>query len=216
MEGQSIDEWWEENSHDIFLYKERLKAGFNPNKPMTLKEQVYWRQTSQQRKKCLSSQNPEYAILKAPDYDKQYHLKKWWNTFDNDEKESYLFHVWMNKGDGNMYGFDWWLSYFEEVGFMTNADEERPSHPVTLYRGSEPLFARAMSWTTSLDMAKTFAYESIQLMGEKKVYKTVAEPESILAIFQCNIADYRSGKIMTNGLEYVLDHQKIGDIEEIC
>ncbi|MBN6890035.1 hypothetical protein ACUXCC_005547 [Cytobacillus horneckiae] len=211
--SQSVEEWWEKNKIDMFWYKHRKMMGFNPDEPMNIQERLYWKRLNNEREKCLASTDPEYAILRAPYFDKQLFLEKWWDKLNIEEKEKYLLHVWGNKGGGNLYGYDWWLPYFNEVGFLTNIDESLPTKPVTLYRGVVPFFSNGMSWTSQIDLARHFA-NSFSIMGEKKLYKTEVDPEDILGIVQGDVVNY-NGKVEKNGLEYVINHRKLRMIEEI-
>ncbi|MRX56727.1 hypothetical protein GJU41_22550 [Bacillus idriensis] len=210
--SEVFEKWWKNNSLDMFWYKHRLIMGFDPENPNTIEESLYWKRVNNQREKCLDSKDPEYAILNAPYFDKQYHLQKWWEDLNDYDKKRFLIHVWFNKADGNLYGFDWWLPYFEEVGFISNIDETLPTEPITLYRGIEPLFMKGMSWTPQIEMARHFS-ESVSLMEDKKLFKTEVDPEYILAILEENAVGYK-GELITKGIEYVVNHQKLGKIEE--
>ncbi|WP_145524127.1 hypothetical protein [Virgibacillus sp. SK37] len=107
-----------------------------------------------------------------------------------------------------LYGFDWWIPYFEDTGFITNCDASKPTKPVVLYRGVEPFFRQGMSWSNNIDMAKTFA-DSASLISNKYVYGTIVQPESILAIFKGNAVNIDGSPIKNHGIEYVVNHQQL-------
>ena len=214
--SKSFEEWYKKHGLEIYWYQYRSIMGFDPEKPESFEEIMYWKRVKKMRDKCSNSNDPHYAITNAPSFDKQSHLKKWWEDLNRLDKEKYLIHVWFGKMNGLMYGLDWWIPFFEDVGFITNCDTYRPHEPITLYRGTEPYFQQSMSWTTNLDMARTFA-DSTSLMGDKNVYKTTVKPESILAIFKGNAVDRNGEMLREHGLEYVINHQdlKYDDIVEI-
>lgn len=193
---------------EYMIYKYRVLNGFNPDKPMTIKERLHWASVNLQRKLCLATQTAHVAVECAPVLDKQYFLAKWWNQVDIETKKTLLEHTWRNKMDGYFYGLDWWLPYFKEVGFITNCDKRIPTEPITLYRGTEPFFRQGMSWTSNINMAETFA-NTYSLFGDKFIYGTVVQPDSILGIFK--------GNSKRGGLEYVINHQHLNEdmIEEV-
>lgn len=145
--AKDLETWWNKHRDEIFWYKYRLMNGLDPNNPEPIKEAFHWRKIRQKRQRSLESNDPDYAIKNAIFFDKQYLLQKWWETFNKAEKRYYLIYVWCRKGDGNLYGFDWWLPFFEELGFVSNRNELRPADPMILYRASEPIFSKGMSWT---------------------------------------------------------------------
>lgn len=200
---------------DMFWYRHRLLRGYDPNEPLSFEEIRHFNKIKRQRQKCLESDSPHYAITKAVYFDKQYFLEKWWNELTAFDKEYYLKHVWANKADGNFYGFDWWLPYFKEVGFFSNIDIERPKEPITLYRGIEPHFKRGMSWTPTYEMALSFSKTVSLWEGGKKVFKTIVQPESVLAILKGNGIESDGTVWYEGGLEYIINHQELGEITTV-
>lgn len=207
-----FDKWWQKNATDMFWYRHRLIMGFDTEK-WSLEETFYWNKVKRLREQCSASEDPEYAIFNAPYFDKQALLGKWWEHLTLEEKKEYLIHVWFNKADGTLYGFDWWLPFFEETGFITNTDACMPDEPITLYRGIEPFFKYGMSWTPEIDFARRFV-DSVLLMGEKKLYKAVVSPDNILAILKGNLVNY-AGELDAVGVEYVVNHRTLEDIQPI-
>lgn len=183
--------------------------GFDPNEPMTIEEKWHWKELEALRHRCEESEDPFFAIKSAPYFDKQYFLGKWWDALNINEKAELLGLVWMNKGDGYLFGFNWWLPFFEEVGFITNCDAEIPQEPITLYRGSEEAFSRGMSWTPDLKVAEEYAYVNLGVFGDKKVFTTTVDPDAILAIFGGDFLDDHSGEVRVTGHEYVINHEKL-------
>jgi hypothetical protein len=122
---------------EAFWYGYRAMLGFNPDKPMTFEERMYWRKMGRHRQRALEADNPHTAILQAPVYDKQYFLEIWWNELDRSDKEYYLTFVWANKPHGHIYGLDWWLPFFEDVGYITNTDLSHPDGTVFHEAGLE-------------------------------------------------------------------------------
>ncbi|RDW15949.1 hypothetical protein [Oceanobacillus chungangensis] len=210
----TYEEWYEKHKMKIFWSKFKMINGLKDDGTEILQESLLWRKVARTREACEKSDNPEYALKNAFYFDKQYFLEKWWNTFTRDEKEFYLIYVWGAKGDGNLYGFDWWLPYFNELGFISNKDKMRPEKPIILYRAAEPYFARGMSWTDDINMALVFQDRNHDLLGPRTVYKTTFYPESILAIVEGSIVNL-SYEQLSYGKEYVVNHNDIEELKEV-
>src|SRR5699024_9411161 len=148
------------------------------------------------------------AFAYAPFIDYQPLLEEWWDELDREEKEKYLTKTWFQKMDGFFMGLDWWIPYFQELGYITNCDMPKPTEPIILYRGSEPFFRLGMSWTDNVDMARVFS-ESESLISNKYIYRTIVQPESILAILRGDAVDVDGSTIVNHGLEYVINHQDL-------
>lgn len=202
-----------------FWVKHRVLKGFDPEKPMGLKEKLYWKRIELQRNICKKSNNHFTAITLAAPFDKQYFLEKWWDKIPDYHKAWSLKHVWQTKGISVIYGYDWWLPYFKDTGFITDigvgdgkATElyaDQPTEPVTLYRGSRPEFKVGMPWTSNIEVAKTYRDQPLILAGERKIYKTEVQPESILAIFGGDFTDLITGESVVSGTEYVINHRHL-------
>lgn len=176
--------------------------------PGSLIDSLHWFKVRQQRKICKKARFPGVAIYLAPPFDKQYFLSKWWARLQPDEKVEFLTHVWLEKGPSNLLGFDWWLPYFEDTGFITNCGIERPTEEVLLYRGTTPLVKQGMSWTPNLEEARFFANGECISGMKKNVYKMTVSPDSILAIFAGKAA-YLQDQEPVNILEYVVNHREL-------
>lgn len=200
---------------EYFLFKYRASKGFNPNEPMSFKERLHWKKIEMQRNFCRRTTSAYASISMAPYFDKQYFLAKWWDKLNQEDKKSYLEMVWLQKGDCPIYGYDWWIPYFEEIGFIANNGFEKPLQPITLYRGSRPSYILGMSWTDQIEAAELFKnYSLLGGLPPKKIYKTVVQPESVLAIFS-GIDPKLHETLMVR--EYVLNHQhlNLSEIEEV-
>lgn len=74
-----------------------------------------------------------------------------------------------------------WVELFREVGFTV---DDEPAGPVTLYRGSDGLRRRGMSWTTDIEQTQWFAgyRERGRVEGSGLVFKAEVSPEAMLAM----------------------------------
>lgn len=202
--------WYEKHKIELFWYKYRGTHDLDPEGKSTwLQEKRHFAKMSRQRKLCQESDDPIYAITKACDIDRQYFLQERWDELDAHDKRKALEYVWLTSGDGVLYGFDWWFPYFEETGFFTNCVHSKPNEPLMLYRGAEPPFAALMSWTDSYEMAYSFANYTGEPIMEKYVFKTVVNPESILAIFRCETGFANNEGETTLDDEYVVDFRDL-------
>ncbi len=197
---------------EAYWYKVRIQQGFDIDKPMTIQERIFWGSVKNRRLACEETTNPHNAIERAYPFDKQYFLSKWWDKLNTDEKERLLKHVWLNKGDSLLFGYEWWLPYFNEIGFTSNCSEQ-PTEPITLYRGAGKEVMIGMSWTNTFETARMFAEKEFMLTNTK-VYKTVVGPENILAIYKGAAADINNLKKVYEVFDYVIDYQKL-DVELI-
>lgn len=214
--NKEVKEWWEANKWDMFWYKYRLIMGLDPKGNATwLQEKRHFAQVERIRKQYDEIDNPHRIFEIAHFLDLQPLLEKWWDKLDRQEKEKYLTQTWFNKMDGFLLGLDWWIPFFNELGFITNCNEPKPTEPVTLYRGVEPFFLQGMSWTPKLEMAVSFSESVSLLKGGKRVYKTTVNPESVLAVFKGNGVTPDGEKFLEGGLEYVINHRELGEIEEV-
>lgn len=98
-----------------------------------------------------------------------------------------LGYVWNTLGHApeHLIGPDAWREVFDIVGF-THTDPvnfgqaaERPTAPVTLYRGAIPERADGWMWTDELDEARCYATHSGQFHGH--VWTVTAPPDRVLA-----------------------------------
>lgn len=202
-------DWYEKNKIELFWYKYRVFMGLDPEGDSTwFQERMHFKQMRKQRKKAFDTDNVNDAFAYAPFIDYQPLLEKWWDELDREEKEKYLTKTWFQKMDGFFMGLDWWIPYFQELGYITNCDMPKPTEPIILYRGSEPFFRLGMSWTDNVDMARAFS-EFESLISNKYIYRTIVQPESILAILRGDAVDVDGSTIVNHGLEYVVNHQDL-------
>lgn len=213
---QDFWDWYEKNKQGLFWRKYRLILGLDPDGRDWLKENRHWNAVEKVRKECLESTDPARIFEIAHFLDLPYFLEKWWDYLYIQEKEKYLIQTWFMKMDASITGLDWWIPYFNELGYITNCEEPKPIDSLVLYRGAIPHFRKQMSWTTNLDMAKSFA-ESPSEISNKYVYGTIVQPDDILAIFKGDGVDTDGNVIVDQGLEYVVNHQhlKFDDIYAI-
>jgi hypothetical protein len=100
---------------------------------------------------------------------------------------------------------DQWRELFDHVGYVVDGKAaERPSEPLTLYRGAMPKFRNGWAWTDDRDLAQWFA-DRPHHRGEGQVWKAVVEPERLLA----RISEQREGES-----EYVVDARGM-DVKEV-
>ena len=117
--------------------------------------------------------------------------------------------MWTHTSTSFLYGLDWWLPYFEELGFITNCDANKPTEFITLYRGVEEPFAVGMSWTNQLWLAKSFIHRNkIFRDMDKHLYESVVKPEHILAIIKDINGD-------GNAIEYIVNYKGIDNIRKV-
>ncbi|AXF57422.1 hypothetical protein [Salicibibacter kimchii] len=208
-----FDTWYEKNKWDLFWKKQLLKAGIQPGE--WLRENMFFKKIERLRRECEASDDPDFAIRKAPKFDKQYFLYKWWDYLSFKQKIYYLKLVWMNSGDGNLYGYDFWLPFFEEVGFLNTKTTTQPEEMVKLYRAAEPAFQRGMSWSDDINLAAHYLRHNSGLLGPREVYVSLVWPDAVLAVFEGTFVSSEglSGqKEVARGKEYVVNHHKLGSI----
>ena len=76
-----------------------------------------------------------------------------------------------------------WRGYFSLIGFTVDGQAaERPLGPVTLYRGAPEEYCEGMSWTSSLDVARRFAFGGLLGRQVGVVYRATVSPRRILAV----------------------------------
>lgn len=110
---------------------------------------------------------------------------------------------------------DEWVRWFRRVGFLSYGSRlpyARPSEPLTLYRGSEPAFARSgMSWTPSEKYAREYAAMRRRQTGADaaavRVYAVEADPSWVLAV--------AAGVPGLAGTEYIVDVPADADVREV-
>lgn len=105
----------------------------------------------------------------------------------------------------------YWVQLFEEVGYLHNskrAPKERPTEPLTLYRGATRDRQMGLSWTADLERAIWFAQRFHEASGFESayVYEAVVMPDALLAYFN----EARGEE------EYVVDTSLVdpGDVDE--
>ena len=91
---------------------------------------------------------------------------------------------------------DLWRHLFDLAGYTVDtAPAERPSEPLTLWRGALPSHASGWSWTDDLELARWFAARPHN-RAEGRVWVATVEPTRLLA----RITQQREGES-----EYVVD-----------
>jgi hypothetical protein len=75
-----------------------------------------------------------------------------------------------------------WITMFTAAGYTVDGQPgERPTEPVTLYRGAPARLARRMSWTSDREQAEWFANREAKFGGSPgNVYTITAPPLSLL------------------------------------
>ncbi|MEH7328092.1 hypothetical protein CN330_24240 [Priestia megaterium] len=171
---------------------------------LTLKERFRTNLAYMQRDWTKRAPTPEMAISIANWFDKPYVLYQWWGKLDDKQKEELLTETWLWCKTPIAWNYDWWISLFEEVGFISNCDIGKPTEPIKLYRGCRPELRNGMSWATDPEKAKLFVSRGTQT-GTKTVFELKVQPEHVLAIIQ-----------EWGMTEYVVDYRKldIADIKE--
>lgn len=136
-----------------------------------------------------------------------------------DELASVLFTAWMAPEAGLdprpplvVGERDEWVRWFRRIGFLSygfRLPYARPSEPLTLYRGSEPAFARTgMSWTPSEWYARKYAaIRRHQTGGDLHVYAIDAHPSWVLAV--------AAGLPGLADSEYIVDVPEGADVREV-
>lgn len=170
------------------------------------KKDLFWDDARRLRERCAISNSPEYAIKNCLPFDKQSFLEKWWDKLDESNKKEYLIHVWLNKGSSMIFGYDWWIPFFSEVGFITN-DENLVLNDdkIVLYRGSLPWLKEGMSWTTNKEFAELFASQ----FPESNLYTIEVNKNELLGVFYGSAGTTDDVENVAYGYEYVLNSRKI-------
>lgn len=173
------------------------------------KKDNFWRSVADFRNYYMKKSMPS-AIINALPFDKQALLYKFWPYMLQDSKIYYLAHAWMNKGPSDLFGYDWWIPYFSEVGFLTNIDRDFPEEQqeIVLYRGAKPEWKAGMSWTEDKTFAELFASQS----QEYKIYRISVRFKEVLGVFEgtAGTLDDADEGTLSVGIEYVLNPQKLG------
>lgn len=205
--------WIEQHKEEVFWYKHRILHDLDPENINMFEEARHWRKIGQKRKQAKEATDVFTAVTAAPYFDKQHFMSQWWGQLTDAEKEEVIIYVWGNKGDNIMYGHDWWYPYFEELGFVSNTSRQLPQEPVTLYRAAEPYFARGMSWTDEIKMARVFQQSNLKLLGDKYIYSVTVKPEQILAMVEGNVIALGNEEVpsetLYSGVEFVLNHRSL-------
>jgi hypothetical protein len=77
---------------------------------------------------------------------------------------------------------DLWLQLFNAAGYTHDGQHaDRPTEPVTLYRGCGLGGQHGMAWTSDHDIARRFAHELIRGRTKGEVYTFMAPPAALLA-----------------------------------
>jgi hypothetical protein len=80
-------------------------------------------------------------------------------------------------------GVDRWRDAFDIAGWISDDESERPTEPLTLYRGAVPEYQRGMSWTLDPERAVWFAKRFMHGNDAGLVYRRTFGPREILARF---------------------------------
>ena len=182
-----------------------------------LQEKFFFRDVKRVRKLCEESKDPYYAIERSYFFDKQYFLQKWWDKLEYHEKKELLFYVWGAKVVNVIYGNDWWLPFFKELGFISNCGAKQPKDEVVLYRASEEEFKSYMSWTADLQTAVSYQKIKPPIPSKVNVYKTTVRPSAVLAIVDGTfwVTDGYNVEGVLKGNEYIVNHNKLSNIKEV-
>lgn len=196
----------EQEEHNKKLFWKIFEWQYGIDKLPEWKRNLFWDQAAELRQRCWYSDSPETSITECLPFDKQAMLNKWWPSLSIEDKKKYLIHVWLNKGTALMFGYGWWVPYFEETGFLTNYEIDVPEK-IRLYRGSLPWLRDGMSWTPDKEFATLFAdqYE------ESSLYMIDAEKVDILGVFEGTAGIVGDDSSVRIGIEYVLNSAKIVD-----
>lgn len=139
-----------------------------------------------------------------------------------DELASVLFKAWIHPEAGAaprpplvVGERDEWVRWFRQVGFLSfgfRTAQARPTRALTLYRGSEPAFARTgLSWTPSERFAREFAELRRSQLGAEpgavRVYAVEVQPEWVLAV--------AGGISGLTGNEYIVDVPADAEVREV-
>lgn len=180
-------------------------------------ERMFFKDVSKRRRLCEESDDPFYATEECYFFDKQYFLEKWWDKLQFWEKKELLTQVWNSVIINVVYDLDWWLPYFEEVGFISNVGASRPDDNVVLYRAAEEEFKKYMSWTDDLETAKNIRDIKPPITSEVRIYKTIVKPESVLGIFEGNFLSSDEGGLEYGfkAVEYIVNHNELSEIKEV-
>jgi hypothetical protein len=102
------------------------------------------------------------------------------------------------------------LAQKDWVWIFRLADYAKPTEPLQIYRGAPPRYARGMAWTTSLELARSFAQRWEMRDKPAFVYAVLAQPEAVLA----NI-DSLVGGGGRNEHEIVVDPARLGPLTRL-
>lgn len=79
-----------------------------------------------------------------------------------------------------------WIRWFRRVGFVSDDGTACPTEPRALYRGCRQRYARRMSWTTDIEIARFFAQDDNPHYGRTGgpgvILEARVSPRRILAI----------------------------------
>jgi hypothetical protein len=106
------------------------------------------------------------------------------NCFTEEAARELLEHAWVSTEFPEQNGgSERWQEAFDAAGWISDDDSERPTEPMTLYRGAAEGHALGMAWTADRERAAWFARRFGTAMSEGHVYKIVVDPRMILARF---------------------------------
>jgi len=105
-------------------------------------------------------------------------------------------------GSASCIGYSEWLKLFRLNGFTyLGQPAQRPSEPVTVYRGCRHEHRHGMSWSTAVGVAHRFAAEGMSSRPPGTVYAARVEPDYLLAFIEEGHEEY----------EWVIDPSGLSD-----
>lgn len=94
-------------------------------------------------------------------------------------------------GSASCIGSDEWLKLFRLNGFTHLGEPaQRPSEPVTVYRGCTPEHRLGMSWSTEVLVARRFANQGMSSRPHGVVYVARVDPNYLLAFIEEGHEEY--------------------------
>lgn len=110
-------------------------------------------------------------------------------------------------GSASCIGYDEWRKLFVGNGFTCLGQHaERPTEPVTVYRGCTPVHRFGMAWSTEVRVARRFATERMSGRQLGNVYVARVEPDYLLAFIEDGHEEY----------EWVVDPLGLSDANVGC
>lgn len=101
-----------------------------------------------------------------------------------EELRDQLVWAWQDCEHPRQFGYRALIRLFRRAGPLTDGPE-LPTEPIEVYRGVDNRRdARGLSWTRDLERAKWFAQRFSSIHKGRHVYRTIAPPSAVLAVFE--------------------------------